>query len=73
MGPPFAFKMVREFGSEKWLPGGAAGKENRHKRPTLIEGRMFIIIWKSYIWTGKDILKNEVAFGYDQDWNWVLE
>jgi len=62
MSPPFAFKMVREIDSEKWLPGGAAGEENHHRRPTLIEGRMFIIIWKSYIWTGKDIPKKEAAF-----------
>jgi len=49
MGPPFTVKMVREMVSEKWLPGGAIGEENRQKRPTLIEGRAFMNIWKSYI------------------------
>jgi hypothetical protein len=31
---------------EKWLPWGAAGEENRHKRPTFLEGRMFMAFRK---------------------------
>jgi hypothetical protein len=49
--------MVREICSERWLAGGAAGEENRHKCPTLIERRMFMNIWKSYIWMWVDIME----------------
>jgi hypothetical protein len=37
------------------LPWGAAGEENRQKRPTFLGGWMFVIIWKSYIWMWVDI------------------
>jgi hypothetical protein len=47
--------LVREGGSEIGLPRGATRDENRPKRPTLEQGGMFMIIWKSYIWMLGDI------------------
>jgi hypothetical protein len=65
MGPPFGFKLVMELGSENRLPGWCSGRgKNRHKRPTLVEGRMFMDIWKSYIWMLGDIPENEATFGF---------
>jgi hypothetical protein len=57
MSPPIAVRLVRGLGSEKCLSLGDAGEENRHKLPTLEQGRMFMPIRKGYIWMWVDIME----------------
>jgi len=62
MRPPILFKFGWGRWSENRLPRGAAGEENRQKRPTFPEGWMFMIIWKSYIWMWVDIPEKRGRF-----------